>query len=399
MIYLKILFWISLFIVFYTYLGYGILLYVIVKLKRIFGRKKPAPIDFEPHVTLVVSAFNEEDFIDAKIQNTLELNYPREKLDIIFITDGSNDRTPDIVRNYEGIRLLHESERKGKGAAMNRAVHHVKTPVVIFCDANTLLNRDCVKEIAKHYLDESVGGVAGEKVIYTSAKERAASAGEGIYWKYESALKKLDAELYSVVGAAGELFSVRTHLYEPIQEGTIIEDFVLSLKICIRGYIVKYEPNAYAMETGSASMKEEQKRKVRICAGAFQAMGMVRELFNVFKFPVLSFQFISHRILRWTLCPLCLLILLVVNFLIVIQRDGFFYDLFFAAQLSFYALAVVGWIFANKNIRIKALYIPYYVFFMNLSVYLGFSRFLSRKQTVLWEKSNRQKIPQQHSAW
>jgi biofilm PGA synthesis N-glycosyltransferase PgaC len=397
MLYVTAAFWVSLFIIFYTYLGYGLLLYGIVKLKRIFRKKNTNKVDFQPAVTLIVSAFNEEDFIESKIINTLELDYPEEKLEIIFITDGSYDRTAEIVSRYQRIRLLHEPERRGKSAAMNRAVKHVTTPVVIFCDANTLLNRDCIRQIARHYADERCGGVAGEKVIYSSGSEKAASAGEGIYWKYESALKKLDAELYSVVGAAGELFSIRTNLYEPIMEGTIIEDFVLSLRICIKGYIVQYEPLAFAMETGSASMKDEQKRKVRICAGAFQAMGMVRELFNIFKFPLLSFQFLSHRILRWTLSPLCLLFLLLLNFLIVINGAPLFYSFFLIAQLIFYSLALIGWIFANKNVRIKALYIPYYFFFMQVSVYLGFIRFLFRKQTVLWEKSNRQKIPQQHS--
>jgi cellulose synthase/poly-beta-1,6-N-acetylglucosamine synthase-like glycosyltransferase len=397
MTFLKAVFWISFFLVFYTYLGYGILLFIIVSIKKLFtGKKDTGSQPVEPPVSLIVSAFNEGDFIETKIVNTLQLDYPEDKLDILFITDGSYDNTPSIVRNYNRIRLLHEPERKGKAAAMNRAVNYVKTPIVIFCDANTLLNKNCIREITKHYDDPKVGGVAGEKVIFSSGKGKAAAAGEGLYWKYESALKKLDAELYSVVGAAGELFSVRTALYEPVKEGTIIEDFVLSLRICIRGYVIKYEPNAYAMETGSASMREEQKRKVRISAGAFQAMSQVWELFNIFKFPILSFQFISHRILRWTLCPLCLLLLFISNILIVIKDGGVFYTVILAIQILFYFLAVIGWIFANRNIQVKALYVPYYFFFMNVSVFLGFNRFISRRQSVLWEKSSRQKFPHQH---
>ena len=144
----------------------------------------------------------------------------------------------------------------------------------------------------------------------------------GLYWKYESFLKKLDSEFYSVVGAAGELFSLRTELYESAGENVIIEDFVMSLKICMRGYIIKYEPGSFAMEESSPSMKEEEKRKIRISAGAFQAMVLLRGLFNVFKYPALSFQFISHRILRWTLCPICLIALLVANIAMLGRTPG-----------------------------------------------------------------------------
>lgn len=387
----KILFWASLFIVWYSYLGYGMLLYVMVWFKKLL-RKIPKSFDntYVPMVSLVVAAYNEEEFIHTKIKNTLELDYPKDKLQVIFITDGSSDATPDIIRNSP-FELLHQPERKGKVAAMNRAIGYVKGPIVVFCDANTLLNRQCIRELVKHYTDEKVGAVAGEKKVLAGADARAAGAGEGIYWKYESFLKKLDSELYSVVGAAGELFSVRTHLFERAPEDTIIEDFVQSLKVCMKGYVVRYEPGAYATETGSLSMRDEQKRKVRICAGAFQAMGMLGGLFNVFKYPVLSFQFLSHRILRWTLCPVCVVILLLSNIMLAWLDAGPFYSIFLGMQSAFYLLAITGWMFANRNIKLKLLYIPYYFLFMNLSVFLGFFRFLQKRQTVLWEKAARQK--------
>lgn len=390
----KILFWFSLFIVFYSYIGYGILLYLLVRLKRAFTAKtgKLSNIAFEPEVTIVVSAFNEEDFIERKIQNTFQLNYPIEKLKIIFITDGSSDNTPTIIKKFNGIELLHQPERRGKVAAMNRAMKFVATPFVIFSDANTLLNADCVKEIVKHYADPKVGGVAGEKKVISQTDSMAAGVGEGLYWKYESFLKKMDAAFYSVVGAAGELFSVRKDLFEDAGEHVIIEDFVQSLKICMKGYIIQYEPNAFAMESSSASMKDEQKRKIRISAGAFQAMIIVRDLFNIFKYPVLSFQFISHRILRWTLCPVCLVLLFASNIMIVVQEASPFYFWFLGAQLVLYLIAIIGWIFANRNIMIKVLYVPYYFLFMNISVFIGFARFLKKKQSVMWEKAARQKM-------
>jgi cellulose synthase/poly-beta-1,6-N-acetylglucosamine synthase-like glycosyltransferase len=390
MIAYKIIFWLSLFVIAYSYVGYGILLYVMVRVKKLLQKiPKSSDHTYEPEVSLVVAAYNEEEFIHIKIKNTLELDYPREKLQVIFITDGSSDATPQIIRDSP-FELLHQPERRGKVAAMNRAIGYVKAPIVVFCDANTLLNKECIRELVKHYTEPKVGAVAGEKKVLAGADAQAAGA-EGIYWKYESFLKRLDSEFYSVVGAAGELFSVRTHLFERAQEDTIIEDFVQSLKVCLKGYVVRYEPKAYATESASLSMRDEQKRKVRICAGAFQAMSMLRELFNIFKYPVLSFQFISHRILRWTLCPVCLVLVLISNIGIVLAGGDRIYTVLLGLQAVFYVLAIVGWLYANRNIKLKLLYIPYYFLFMNISVFMGFARFIQKRQTVLWEKAARQK--------
>jgi hypothetical protein len=161
----------------------------------------------------------------------------------------------------------------------------------------------------------------------------------------------------------------------------------------MEGYVIRYEPNAFAIETASASMQEEQKRKVRIAAGAFQAMGILKRLFNVFRYPVLSFQFISHRVLRWTLCPLCLVFCLISNALLVYYGAGEFYQVVLLGQIVFYAMAGTGWIFARRNLKIKVLYIPYYFLFMNLSVFIGFYRFIKGKQTHLWEKAVRHSHP------
>lgn len=384
------MFWLSLFIIFYSYIGYGLVLYCLVACRRLFFTpEKFIMSDDQPHVAMIITAYNEEDVIKAKIDNTLNLHYPHHKLSVIFITDGSTDKTAGIIHKHGGFTLLHQPERRGKVAAMNRAIQYVKAPIVIFCDANTLLNKSCITEIVKHYANPEVGGVAGEKKIISSANMKAASAGEGAYWKYESLLKRLDAEFYSVVGAAGELFSLRTNLYQPVEEVIILEDFVTSLRLCIKGYIVAYEPNAYAMEYASPSLKEEQKRKVRICAGAFQAMALLKELFNIFKYPALSFQFISHRVLRWTACPVCLPLIFVFNLLIVIGGTGKFFMYLFSAQVVFYLIAATGWLLADKTIKLTSLFIPYYFIFMNITVYKGFYRYVTKTQSVLWEKSKR----------
>ena len=387
----KILFFFSLFIVFYSYVGYGIVIYLLVTLKHLFSRRRDIhqPVEFEPEITLIVAAYNEAGLIENKIANSLNLKYPSGKLHWIFVTDGSTDETPEIVSRFSQIRLLHQPERKGKAGALNRAMKFVETPFVIFSDSNTQLNPEAVQEIVKHYTDALVGGVAGEKKIVKKIAENAAASGEGFYWRYESQLKKLDSAFYSVVGAAGELFSLRTSLYQEAAEDTIIEDFVLSLQICMAGFVIRYEPKAYALESASISMQEEHKRKVRIAAGAFQAMQMLKGLFNVFRFPVLAFQFVSHRILRWTFCPLCLIICFFTNAVLVYDHSGRFYTVVFLCQTVFYAMAFYGWVFANMHQRAKLLYVPYYFLFMNLSMFLGFYRFLRNKQSSVWEKAKR----------
>jgi poly-beta-1,6-N-acetyl-D-glucosamine synthase len=390
---LEILFWTCLAIVFYTYIGYGILVWAINKLGGMMGKKTVLPPnDFIPPVALVIAAFNEEDYVEDKIKNTLQLDYPKDKLHVYFITDGSNDSTPDIVARYPALTLMHQPERRGKAAAMNRAMEKVEEPYVIFCDANTMLNSACIKEIVKHYADPKVGGVAGEKKIQQPQKGEVASSGEGLYWKYESFLKKQDSKLYSVVGAAGELFSMRRDLYESIEPGLLIEDFVTSLRICMKGYVVRYAPAAFATETASASIKDEQKRKVRICAGGFQSMILLKGLFNIFRYGTLSFQYISHRVLRWSLSPLCLLFLLPVNIALVFSQAGIIYTVLLVLQAFFYIIALTGWFFANRNVKVKSLYVPYYFLFMNVSVFLGLKRYLKGQQSVLWDKAARQKI-------
>lgn len=388
MILLYILFYLSFFILFYNYIGYGILLYGIIKIKRVFKKQALAAAEFEPGVTLVVAAYNEEDHIREKISNTLALEYPHHKCQFIFITDGSTDSTPDIIRQEPRIQLLHIPARHGKTAAINRAMPFVENPIVIFCDANTMLNREAIRNIVKHYQDENTGGVAGEKKVVAADKGDAAST-EGIYWKYESFLKKLDAELYSVVGAAGELFSIRTHLFQPVEEKVILDDFIISLRINMKGYRIAYAPDAYAMEAPSFSMEEEHKRKVRISAGGFQSIVMLRGLLNFFRYPVLSFQYISHRVLRWTLSPLSLPVLLLTNILLVVTTPWLIFKLILAAQVLFYVLAMIGYIQAKQEKKSKLSYIPFYFLFMNIAVYQGFFRFMKNNQAAAWEKSKR----------
>jgi poly-beta-1,6-N-acetyl-D-glucosamine synthase len=382
-----ILFWTGVFIVMYTYLGYGFVIYLLSKFKS-HPKFLTQDDDALPEVTLLIAAYNEEQFIEDKIANTLSLDYPQNRLSVFIVTDGSTDNTPSLVKKSHAVKLFHEPQRKGKIHAVNRVMKWVTSPIVIFSDANTLLNKEAIKNIVRHYQDPSVGGVAGEKRIYKKQEDNASGAGEGLYWKYESFLKRKDSEVYSVVGAAGELFSVRTALYKEPEENIIIEDFYLSLGIAARGHRFIYEPDAYALETASESVSEEWKRKVRICAGGFQAMLKLKELLNPFKHGILSFQYISHRVLRWSLAPLFLPIIFLTNLWLAINASAF-YSLTLIAQVGFYCIAFLGYTWRDKHISIKGFFVPYYFTVMNLSVYAGFARFRKGQQSVVWEKARR----------
>ncbi len=388
---MKILLWLSLFIVVYTFVGYGILLYIIIRIKRkVKGKPKEMPVDMDmlPTCTLVVAAYNEEGFIKQKIADTLKLKYPPGKLKLLFVTDGSNDKTPDIIAEYPQIQLLHRLERAGKIAAVHRAMESVDTEITVFTDANTFLNADALINICRHYADQTVGAVAGEKRVHVEENADASSAGEGFYWKYESALKKWDSELYSVVGAAGELFSVRTNLYKPVYPDTILDDFMISMLIAKQGYRIIYEPTAYATETASANVTEELKRKVRIAAGGLQSIIRLSSLLNPFA-SVLNFQYVSHRVLRWTVTPFFLILAFILNFFIARDPEATFYQILFVAQIMFYLMALLGWILEKRELRVKVLFIPYYFCVMNYAVLAGIIRYFKKNQSAAWEKSAR----------
>ncbi len=385
---MEILFWVCLFTVFYSYFGYGLVLYAIIKFKRLFlPVRSIINNDYRPFVSFIVPCYNESQVLEDKILNTLQLEYPKDKIEFIFITDGSNDGSDSIIKNYKELIGLHLPERRGKSAAENRSVSNAKGEIIIFSDANTSLQSDAVQQLIKHYADPLIGGVSGEKRILQDGKENAAGAGEGFYWKYESKLKKWDAELYTIVGAAGELFSFRKNLYIKLDEDTILDDFMLSLRIASRGYRVHYEPAAMATETASVNSKEELKRKIRICAGGWQAMNRLSFLLNPFNDPLLTFQYISHRVLRWTLAPLFMIILLAIT--IPLAKNNAFYTTLLFLQICLYVAAFAGMLMEKQQIRLRAFFIPYYFCMMNYAAIAGFIRYMGAGQAAVWERSER----------
>lgn len=391
---LKTLFWIAFIAVLYTYIGYGVLLFILVKVKGMVRKRSPMKdIQAElPEVTLLIAAYNEMDCIPEKLANTRNLQYPASKLHSVWVTDGSDDGSVEYLQSQPDVKVLHQPLRAGKIGAINRAMQQVQTPIVVFCDANTFLSSDSIYRMVLLFTDPRVGCVSGEKRVKSSGKDSASGAGEGIYWKYESKLKQWDSELNSVVGAAGELFAIRTGLFEPVEADTLLDDFMISLRIASKGYLIKYDAQAWAAEAPSADIREELKRKIRISAGAIQSMIRLRSLLNPLKNPLLSFQYISHRVLRWTLAPLGLLVIALANLLIVLNEGlslHSFYTWSFLLQILFYLAAMAGYYFEHRQIRFRILFVPFFFFIMNYAVYRGFFRYIRNKQHVNWEKARR----------
>ncbi len=389
------LFWLMLITLFYAFAGYGLILFLVVKFKnRIAPKPHVGNSDgYQPEVCLFVTAYNEKEYVDQKVANSFLLDYPKEKIQYIWVTDGSDDGTPDLLRKYPGIEVYHQPERRGKIDAMNRGMQFVKAPIVIFSDTNTRLSRNTIREMVASFSDPKVGCVAGEKRIFESELENASAAGEGLYWRIESKIKHLDAELNSAVGGVGELFGIRTELFEQVETDTLLDDFIISMRIARKGYRIAYTPKAYAEESASLNVKEELKRKIRIAAGGVQAIVRLPWLFNIFRYGWLSWQYFSHKVLRWSAAPVFLFLFLPVNLWLVLSEklwntsSFYFYILVF--QLFCYALALAGWILEHKKLRIKLLFAPYYFVAINYAAIAGIIRFFTKTQKVVWEKSKR----------
>lgn len=370
---------------FYIFIGYGLVLFILNALKK---KRMPAALKAFPELTLVVPCYNESSILKAKVENCLALDYPREKLKLLFVLDGSTDGSAEALLQYTTVKVLHDPVRKGKAAALNHAMRHVDSEITVFSDCNTFLNAGALQLMARHFSDAQTGCVAGEKKILADHADDAAAAGEGMYWRYESILKKLDASFWSAVGAAGELMAIRTELYSPLPEDTVLDDFMQSMQIAARGYRIAYEPDAYAAELASDGLEEELKRKLRIAAGCWQAMGRLKRILHWPDTPALCFQYFSRRILRWTVSPFLLIAVLILN--MVLAANGSFVWLL-ALQIAFYTVALAGWICRNRKTKWKFLFAPCYFCMMHYAVVAGLFRHLAKKQDAAWAKAARRR--------
>ena len=390
---LKILFWICLVICIYTYVGYGVLLYLLVLLKRMV-KGKPKQIELPedsqlPDVAFMVCAYNEQDVVEMKMQNIHELDYPKDKLHVVWVTDGSSDNTNEYLKAYPEVEVIYSPERRGKTAALNHGLSMVTSDITVMTDANTMVNREAIREIVRCMQDPKVACVAGEKRVMSRHEGEIAAEGEGLYWKYESALKRLDSELYSAMGAAGELNAIRTHLYERMPETALLDDFVMSMRMVEQGYKIAYTSEAYAMEYGSANLEEESKRKRRIAAGGLQSSWWLRSMMNPFKNFMVAFQFVSHRVLRWSITPIALMALIPLNVALVIMKAGTVYTIIWILQILFYLTAFSGYLLEQHGHKNKLLYVPYYFLFMNINVFRGMHYLKTHQGGGTWEKAKR----------
>ncbi len=389
---MEVLFWLCLVLVVYTYVGYGMVLCLLVSIKKKLAHQADNTMDEQrewPEVTLLICAYNEEEVVEMKMDNTRRLDYPQGKLKVMWVTDGSNDHTNDKLSTYEEVTVVYCPERQGKTAALNHGISECTTELVIMTDANTQLNSQAIKEMVKPFNDPKVSCVAGEKRVMAREESQTAAQGEGAYWKYESQLKKWDDALYSAMGCAGELCAIRKALYEPMAKDTLLDDFEMSMKTLMKGYRIAYTSDAYAMEYGSANIEEESKRKKRIAAGGLQSIWRLRALLNPFAHPIVAFQFVSHRVLRWSITPIALLALIPINVWLVFNKAGIIYHIIWVMQLLFYLAAFLGYLLDKRGRKISILYIPYYFLFMNINVFKGMGYLMQHRNNGAWEKAKR----------
>jgi cellulose synthase/poly-beta-1,6-N-acetylglucosamine synthase-like glycosyltransferase len=332
---------------------------------------------------MIIAAYNEEEVISSKIENTLALSYPGDRLEIIIVTDGSTDRTSEIAKTFERarVRVLHHPERQGKTAALNRAVPYASGEILFFSDANTFYSHNVIQKMVRNFHDASVGGVSGRKVILQES-DRSTTRGETAFWRYEASLKRSESQVGSIATADGEIFTMRRVLFTPIPAQIVHDDMYLTLTMIKHGYRVVYEHEAFSSEYPSKTSSDEFYLKVRYASGGYQICSIFKKML-ILPFTFFAFEFISHKIFRW-LAPFFLLGILISSALIPFP----FYQGMFWVQIFFYTIGVSGWIF-QRTCRSKIFYFAHYFCMGNTAALYGFFRYFIFGQTILWRKAQR----------
>ncbi len=377
----EIVFWLSLATIVYHYCGYPL---VLLALNRLSKRPPIQMAAMTPSVSLVISAYNEEEVIRKKVENALAIDYPKDLFEIVVASDGSTDQTCAIVQEYasQGVQLHHSSERRGKNGALNAVAPHLHGDILVFTDANGMFQANAIRELVRPFADSRVGCVCGE-LIYRNPNENLVAEGYNHYWRYDQWLKGLETRLLSLLGANGSIFAVRRDLNEWL-DPRISNDMVLPIKVAGRGYAVLYHPEAVSIESGSAGEQEELRRRSRIVArGIMGTLFLLPELVRRGKGLVL-FQLFSRKVLRY-IFPLLLITLFISNCFL----SGPFYRLTLIAQVVPYALAVLGHYLAQKGIKVRLLSLPYYFCVGNLAALKGLFKILSFQELATWEGFDR----------
>lgn len=375
---MRMIFWFSLFWVIYAYGGYLAVLTVMT----MFKKKEPVrDDDFTPQVSLVIAAHNEERVIKRKIEESLDLDYPKDKLEIIIASDASTDRTDDIVKGFRdrGVVLARQDVRAGKTAAQNLAVERSKGEILVFSDATTEYGRDALRKLARNFSDERVGCVGGQERFIESDTEISKEA--GFFWRYENMIREKESRFNTMIGVSGCVFAIRKALYEPLDE-KLIEDFALPLITASKGYRVVYEGEAIACEHAAPNRKTELDRKTRIVSGGITVVGELKYLLNPLRYPSLAFQLVSHKIFRW-LAPLFMALLFVAS-LALVNTNIWFY-LFGTAEIAFYLVGIAGYILRDNKDSPRICRLIYHFCAINMAAVLGVIRFVRGERKVIWE--------------
>lgn len=385
----KIIFWLSLGLVLYPYLLYPLVLFLAYSVTqawrdlRYLGSPRdrrtetPSPAEL-PGVTIIVPAYNEEKVLPAKIENLRTLDFPRERLQVIFVSDGSNDRTNEILQSAEdaNFHCILLDERRGKANALNRAVEHAKNRILVFCDASTLFETDAIKKLVRHFADPQIGAVCGAVRYQANAD---AQQTEGAYWRYESAIRMMEARMGAILNASGAIYALRRDCFSPVPQSTILEDFVIPMRARRLGFSVLYDSEAVAIEFPASTVSGEFTRRVRLAVGSFRAL---KDIVRVPLRGFTPFALISHKLLRW-LVPFFAIALLASNIALV---HSSFYRMALAAQLLFYFWAGLGFFFYQHMRRVRYGLVPYFLFAMHLAFIVGFFRCLTGSDRTVWQK-------------
>jgi cellulose synthase/poly-beta-1,6-N-acetylglucosamine synthase-like glycosyltransferase len=392
--FVSLVFWISVFFILYVYLGYPLLL-------TLFARLRQRLVEYSainPGVTLLIAAYNEQGVIARKLENSLALDYPAEKLQILVAADGSNDLTVEIVQSFSsrGVEISYQPERRGKMAAINRALPEIRHDIIAFSDANNLYDNDTLNELMRPFSDPRVGAVSGSKNVFIN--ENALTQADGLYWRYESYIKEQETRLGSCTGVSGEILAVRRDLFRSTPDKIINDDFFIAMHILRQGYRVVYTSKARSYEHSSLTEGDEDLRRSRIVAGRFQAMLYAFKILP-WKNPLLVWQIISHKFMR-PIVPLAMFFAFMSNLILVLfppalsaGRSFYFYWLFSVIMLSlqfiFYLFALLGNKFKNIGWLGKVFYLPKFLVNSNLSAVRGFFSFVLGKQSSLWQRARR----------
>jgi cellulose synthase/poly-beta-1,6-N-acetylglucosamine synthase-like glycosyltransferase len=333
-------------------------------------------------VSIVIAAHNEEKVILTKIKNLAAMDYPKELIEIIIGSDGSDDATVNILteNSLSCMKIFDFKERRGKVNVLKDLVNSAKGEILVFSDANTMYEPDAVKRLAAHFSDLGVGCVCGRLKLRSPDNVKEGEY-EGIYWRYESAIKRMEGELGAVLGANGGIYAIRKELFPEIPNNTIVEDFVIPMKILERGYKTLYEKDAVAYEDSSKTIADEGRRKIRIGAGDYQTLFLTLPMLNIFR-GFSSFAYWSHKVIRWFV-PFLMIIILGMNILLA---HILLYKYLLIGQALFYSGAVIGYLINKTRMHNRIFSLLYYFVAMNLSLLVGFLRFVTGGQQVTWKR-------------